>query len=108
MQIEYEDSTYEFAFDDITLDQALIIKDKLKLTLVGIDEGIATGDPDALRAAYWVMLEQAGIKSDLMRVRFLPVKFRRAWMQSTLAAYKAATEQGDDAANPTNGEDRQT
>lgn len=78
LHIKYEDKEYTFDLEEITLSQARIMKDRCDLTLMGLEEGLGNGDPDAMRAMYWLMKCQNGEPEDIDRVDFKVVKFARA------------------------------
>ena len=78
MHLTYEDKEYTFDLEEITVAQAKIMKKSCGLTLMGLEEGLGQGDPDALRAVYWLMLCQNGDPQDIDRVDFKIVKFARA------------------------------
>jgi hypothetical protein len=78
MLIKYEDQEYEFDIEELTLAQTTRIFKTYGLTLLELEVGMQTGHVDALRAIYWVMLEQNGERIALDRLKFKPVKFARA------------------------------
>ncbi len=75
MKITYRDKEYEFDLDAIDVAQAKVIKVHCGLTLKGITEGMGELDPDAMRAAYWLMHAQSGIPCDIDRINFPLVEF---------------------------------
>lgn len=78
MHVTYEDKEYTFDLEEITVAQARTIKASCGLSLMGLEEGLTTGDADALRAVFWLMLCQNGESPDIDRVDFKIVKFARA------------------------------
>jgi phage tail tube protein FII len=104
MIIDYDGSEYEFELEDITLPQATRIFKAYNMSLLELEVGMQMGNPNALRAAYWVMLDQNGDKRPLDRLSFKPVKFARALN----AAIKAETEaQEEDEDSPKDDTDSQ-
>jgi hypothetical protein len=85
MKVTYDGADYDFDFDEITVQQAKTIKDRCKMTLRGLEEGLAEGDADALRALYWLMLCNTGITEDIDTVDFKIVKFSKALQDATAA-----------------------
>lgn len=78
MKLDYEGTEYSFDLEDITVQQARTIKASCGLTLLGLEAGLEAGDPDALRAIFWLMLCQNGETPDIDRVDFKIVKFAKA------------------------------
>jgi hypothetical protein len=79
MIVEYEGEKLTFDLDEIDVQQATVLKRKLGLTLLSLDAGLTEGDPDALRAVYWLMLVQSGHKGvDIDDVNFKIVKLANA------------------------------
>jgi hypothetical protein len=78
LHINYEDKDYTFDLEEIDVNQATIIHRKTGLTLFTLEEGLAKGDPGALRAIFWLMLAQNGENEDIDRINFKIVKFARA------------------------------
>lgn len=76
--VKYEGKEYNFDLEDITVQQARTIKSSCNLTLLGLETGLEQGDPDALRAVFWLMLAQNGEVEEIDRVDFKIVKFARA------------------------------
>lgn len=83
MEIVYEGEEYELEFDDITAQQAKLIKDRCGLTIAGLQEGLSTGDADALRALFWLMMVQSGVTCNLDTVDFKVVKFISALTEAS-------------------------
>jgi hypothetical protein len=78
MRLNYEGRDYTFDLEEITLQQARTIKSQCGITLLGLEAGLENGDPDALRAIFWLMLVQNGEQADIDRVDCKIVKFARA------------------------------
>lgn len=78
MKIEYEGETLNFDLEEITVQQATVLKRKLGLTLLSLDQGLLEGDPDALRAVYWLIRTQSGETVDIDTVDFKIVKLANA------------------------------
>lgn len=91
MKIEYEGQTLTFDLDEITVQQATVLKRKLGLTLMGLDKGLMEGDPDALRAVFWLIQTQSGNKVDIDEVDFKVVKLANA-IQEAVEAQAAEEE----------------
>jgi hypothetical protein len=97
MIIHFEDRDYEFDIEAMDLAEARHIKRQTGMTIRGLLEGMADLDPDALVAAYWLMLKQNGQPSDMNKVNYKVVKFGEA-------LGKAFEEQeAKDEENPTEG-----
>lgn len=91
MKIQYEGQVLEFDLEDITVQQATVLKRKLGLTLLTLDKGLLEGDPDALRAVYWLIQEQSGNRVDIDTVDFKIVKLANALQE----AIEAEAEEAD-------------
>jgi hypothetical protein len=78
MKIEYEGETLEFDLEEVTVSQATVLKRRLGLTLLSLDQGLMDGDPDALRAVMWLIQTQAGKKVDIDELDFKIVKLANA------------------------------
>lgn len=98
MKVQFEDHEYDLNLDDITVAQAKTIKVHTKLTLKGLTEGLSDLDPDALRAAYWLMQVQSGLgaTADLDRVDFKAVRFAEAIVAGLKAERDATEADADD------------
>lgn len=97
MKIDYEGESLEFDLENITVRQAMAIKMKTGLTLMGLDQGLAVGDPDALLAIYWLMRTQAeGKPVDMDNLDFKVVKLANA-VQAAVEAEQASEEATDEA-----------
>ena len=97
MNVKFEDVDYEFDLSNMTVAQAKVIKVHCGLGLKGLSDGINEGDPDALRAVYWLMQVQTGISSNIDRVDFVVVKFLDALAEATKAEAEATAEADEDA-----------
>jgi hypothetical protein len=78
MKICYEGNELNFDLEELTLEQATTIYRRLGLTLLGLDQGLIDGNPDALRAIYWMILQQDDPKVEIEAVNFKIVKFANA------------------------------
>lgn len=90
MHLNYEGKEYDFDLEEVTVQQARTIKTSCGLTLLGLENGLEQGDPDALRAVFWLMLCQNGERVDIDRADFKIVKFARAIDAAALAEAEAA------------------
>ena len=97
MNVKFEDVDYEFDLSKMTVAQAKVIKVHCGLGLKGLSDGINEGDPDALRAVYWLMQVQSGISSNIDRVDFVVVAFLDALAEGTKAEAEATAELDEDA-----------
>jgi hypothetical protein len=95
MIVEFDDKEYSFDIEDLSLSQATRIFKKYNLSLLELELGMQTGNINALRAIYWVMLEQNGERRDMDRLSFKPVKFARA-LNAALKADREASENGEE------------
>jgi hypothetical protein len=89
MKINYEGQVLTFELEEITVQQATVLKRQLGLTLLSLDKGLMEGDPDALRAVYWLILTQSGQKADINEVDFKVVKLANAIQESVEAETEA-------------------
>lgn len=83
MNIKYEDKTYTFDLEDMDLVQAKVMKEAGFPSLKGFTDALAEVDLDALGFAFWLMLDQSGIKQDPKTLSFKPLKFLRAISEAT-------------------------
>jgi len=90
MKLTDEGKEYTFDLEEITVQQARTIKSQCGITLLGLEEGLENGDPDALRAIFWLMLCQNGEPADIDRVDFKIVKFAKAMDIAAVAEAEAA------------------
>lgn len=98
MKINYEGETLEFDLDQITVREAMFLKMKLGLTLLGLDQGLATGDPEALLAIYWLIRKHSngGRPVDIDELDFKVVALANAVQEAVEAEAKAqADAEGD-------------
>jgi hypothetical protein len=96
MKVDYEGEVLEFDLEKITVRQAMMLKQKLGLTLLGLDEGLATGDPAAMLAVYWLMRTLNGDKVDIDDLDFKVVVLANAIQEAVEkeeAAAKATEEE---------------
>lgn len=85
MIVKFNNREYDLDISDIEVEHARVIKNYAShLTLKGLGEGIAEGDPDALTAAYWLMLKQNGEDHNIAKVSFKPMKFLLAVVEGML------------------------
>lgn len=99
MKIVYEGETLDFNLDDITVREAMYLKMKLGLTLLGLDQGLANGDPDALLAIYWLIRKHSngGKPVDIDELDFKVVALANAVQEAVEAEAKALEDEaGDD------------
>jgi hypothetical protein len=98
VNINYEGKDYGLDLDDVDISQATTIYRKFNLTLLGLEVGLREGNPDALRAIYWLMLSQDGQRVNIDNVIFKIVKFANALQAAneaeTLAAEDKAKAEG--------------
>lgn len=84
MKVRYDGRDYTLSFDNITLAQAIEIKNRIGFTIKGFEDKLAEGDIDAFRVLFWVMMIQSGHECDLDTVDFKLPRF--------LAGYEQAME----------------
>jgi hypothetical protein len=94
MEVLYEDQTYIFDFDEITVQQAKVIKVHCGMTLKGLEDGLADGDADALRALYWLMMVTNGEKANIDTIDFKIVRFSKA-IQDAAAKERIAADEAE-------------
>jgi hypothetical protein len=94
MKIDYEGQTLQFDLEDITIQQATVLKRQLGMTLLALDKGLIEGDPDALRAVFWLIQSQSGNRVDINEVDFKVVKFANA-IQKAVEAEEAEEAEAD-------------
>jgi hypothetical protein len=95
MLVDYDGTEYDFDVENITLKQAKAIKDSCGLTLHGLEVGIEEGDPDALRAMFWLMQVSSGVKTSLEDVDFKIVKFSKAIDEAVRKQQAADAEEAE-------------
>lgn len=91
MLVHYEGKDYEFDIDDLDIVQATMLQRKYKLNLLSLQRGLLEGEPDALRAVYWLMLMQNGQRVNIDNVQFKIVKFANA-IQEAVERENAASD----------------
>jgi hypothetical protein len=91
MKVTWQEKEFNLNLDDIDVQQAKVIKVHCQQTLLGIQEGLSVGDPDSLRAVYWLMHAQSGTPLDIDRCNFKIVPFLQA-VQDAAEADKPADE----------------
>jgi hypothetical protein len=96
MEVIYEDKAYTLDFDEITVTQAKVIKTHCGMTLKGLEEGLADGDADALKALFWLMVVNTGETANIDTVDFKIVKFSKA-VQEGAEKERLAAEAKDEA-----------
>jgi len=90
MIVKFNSREYELDLEGMEVEHArVILKYNSKLTLKGLGEGIAEGDPDALTATYWLMLKQAGEDHNINTLSFKPMKFLLAVVEGMLLEAEA-------------------
>lgn len=82
MIVKYDGREYTFDPEEIELKQAMVIKGKTGYNLLQWQAALEQGDPDALRAMYWLMLTQSGEVADMDLVNFKIVRFAEALRQA--------------------------
>ena len=97
MKVSWNEKMFTLDLDDIDVQQAKVIKVHCQLTLLGIQEGLTVGDPDALRAVYWLMHAQSGTPLDIDRCNFKIVPFLTAVQKA--AETEAEATKTDDTEN---------
>ena len=90
MKINFEGKEFTLDLDEISVSQAKVIKVHTGQTLKSLGDGMQEGDPDALRAVFWLMHVQSGVSLDIDRADFKIVKF--------LTALGEAISEDDDVA----------
>lgn len=104
MIVKYDGEDLEFDFEAITLSQATVIKKKAGLTLMTLESGLQAGDPDALRAIFWLIMQQNGRNTPFERIDFRIVALANAIQE----AYNAEAAKDEDAEEGTDSEDPTT
>jgi hypothetical protein len=83
MLIKYEQKIYDFNMDEISVRQLKTIFTHLDgLTLGALEQGIPQGDPNALVALYWLMLENNDEHVPIDQVDFKVIKFFKAFREA--------------------------
>jgi hypothetical protein len=78
MIVEYDGKKYEFDMDEITVQQAKIIKTYCGLNMATISDALEEADPDAMAALFWLMKQQNGERVQIQTVDFKLLKFANA------------------------------
>jgi|SRR5215813_6223781 len=78
MNINFQGEEFTLELEDLTVAQAKVIKIHTGLTLIGLEQGLGEGDPDALRALYWLMHAQSGKPCNIDDADFKIVAFSQA------------------------------
>lgn len=100
MEIHYEDEVFHFDLEDVTLAQATYIHKRLGLTLMGLDQGLMEGHPDALRAVWYLIKVQGGEKVNIDNLDFKIVKFANAVQTASEKEQKEKEAEGEDPKEP--------
>lgn len=79
MIVHFNNRDYTFDLEEITVDQARVIKRFCGLTLKTLEAGLSEADPDAMTCLYWLMLRQNGEEHNIEKLSFGIVKFARAF-----------------------------
>jgi hypothetical protein len=107
MQIEWAGRTWDFDATEVTLKQAFVIKDSTKddvypagRSLAAWNRGLNDAEPSCIRAAYWLMLQQAGQQVPVADLEFNPIKFNNVLVEATVAEQKqqAAAKKAEEEA----------
>lgn len=97
--IDWDGREWAVDTEEITLDQAFMIKDSTKddaswpsgRPLQPWLAGVGSGDPACLRGLYWLMLQQDGQQKPIRDLKFAVLKYHTAWvLASTTATTDAA------------------
>lgn len=94
MIVHFEDRDWKLDVDEIDVAQAMYIKVKTGFNLLQWQAALEQADVDALRALYWLMLEQNGVRKDISLINFKIVQFGRALKD-------AQKDEGEPEENPT-------
>ena len=78
MLIKFEGSEYEFDLEEMSSQEAKIIKRETGFSLMKLQEGLLELDPDAITAIYWLMHKQNGTAIDMRRADFKVIQFGKA------------------------------
>ena len=85
MLVKWEEKEFTLDLDEMTVAQAKVIKIHCQLTLMSLVNALREGDPDALRAAFWLMHAQSGVPCNIDRIDFVIVKFLNAITEASKA-----------------------
>jgi len=100
MKIKFEGEEYTFDLEELTVAQAKVIKVHTGMTLLGLEEGLSRGDPDALRALYWLMHAQSGKSCDIDRADFKIIAFSKALEESLAPEDEEGAEKPNSEESP--------
>jgi hypothetical protein len=92
MKVAWDDKEFDFDLDELTVAQAKVIKVHCQLTLTKLLEGLREVDPDAVRAAFWLMHAQSGVPCNIDLVDFKLVDFANALSEGRQREREAAGE----------------
>lgn len=87
MKIHLDGEDYEYDMDEMTVQQARVIKVAFGFNLQQLQDEMASGNPDAISAVYWLMLAQSGVKADPKTVDFKITRFMKAIEDAWLAEH---------------------
>jgi hypothetical protein len=97
--IHFEGQDLKFEPENITVQQMKVIKAHTGLNMMKFMEVVAEGDPEALEAMYWVVLNRSGIQTPIQSVPdFAPMAFFTAINEASEA--EAATGPLESQATP--------
>lgn len=90
LHVEYEGKEYDLDLEDMDTDEARAMERFGVKSLQMLEEGIVSGEIDALIVAYWIMLRQNGEPgARLDRMRIKPLKFVKALLAAAAENKKA-------------------
>jgi hypothetical protein len=99
MRIEWNGRTWDFDAEEVTMKQAFVIKDSTKddvypagRSLGAWNRGLNDAEPSCVRAAYWLMFQQAELPCPIGDLEFSVVKFNNALVTAAAAEQKAEEE----------------
>jgi hypothetical protein len=99
MKIDYNGRTWDFDSTEVTMKQAFVIKDSTKddaypagRSLGAWNRGLNDAEPSCVRAAYWLMLQQAELPCPINDLEFPVIKFQNAFATAAEAEAKAEKE----------------
>lgn len=97
MKINFQDQEWEFDLDEMTVAQSKVIKVHTGFTLLKLVNALKEADPDALRAAYWLMNVQSGKSCNIDMVDFKIVEFLNALTEASAKADAEASNNEEEA-----------
>ena len=103
MVVDFEGMTYELDVEEIDVAQAMLIKVKTGYNLRQWEDALGEADVEALKALYWLMMEQNGKRTNFDTINFKIVKFVNAVREATKKAHAEAAEENPTEAKPTDG-----